>query len=400
MKTHLLVSLIVSLLVVSCSGPVVQSTNTATAVLQDTPTAVQTAAHTPTLAAATATFTPTRPAATATTASTPTLTEPTAAPTETQAAASAQLPNGAIVVDHNSVALFELIPEEYLTAARNLHMVFMDQSVGKNVSDGLDCLASPSWADSPAFCRRDYDKINGSQWEWKTYTGADLQAGSVPKVIQFSADSTRYNRSNWTFIAETGGWDEYLSKFLQNHAPVLINNNDVLSFQFTYLHVASGSTIADPKEGFFADQPHDGYYSNRDRWDISDLRDYEAKNPNKTFIYWTTSLAREIGSAESTAFNDQMRQYAIANHKPLLDAADILSHDPNGQPCYDNRDGVEYCGPKGCENTPDDNLNYPAICQAYTTESDGGHLGSVSGGRIQMAKAFWVLMAQIAGWRP
>ena len=89
--------------------------------------------------------------------------------------------------------------------------------------------------------------------------------------------------------------------------------------------------------------------------------------------------------SSSTQFNDEMRRYAIEHEKVLFDAADILSHDRNGQPCYD---------------IVNDGVNYPAICVDYTTESVGGHLGSVSGGKISMAKAFWVLMAQIAGWNP
>ena len=36
----------------------------------------------------------------------------------------------------------------------------------------------------------------------------------------------------------------------------------------------------------------------------------------------------------------------------------------------------------------------------YTTELDGGHLGSVSGGKIRAAKAFWIVMARLAGWTP
>ncbi len=52
------------------------------------------------------------------------------------------------------------------------------------------------------------------------------------------------------------------------------------------------------------------------------------------------------------------------------------------------------------ENYPSDGLNRPAICQHYTTETDGGHLGSVSAGKIRVAKAVWVLMAQLAGWQP
>jgi hypothetical protein len=242
--------------------------------------------------------------------------------------------------------------------------------------------------------------VNGSEWLWKGYSPEELQAGVVPPVIQFPANSTTYNRSNWTYVTQTGSWQEYLQGFVQNHVPAMINQKNVLSFQFTYLHVASGADIASPQEGFFVDHPHNGYYPNRERWDISDLNALEAQYPGKTFIYWTTSLSRGIGTAESTAFNDQMRQYARANNKPLLDAADILSHDPNGNPCYDNRDAVQYCNSNQCENNPNDGQNTLAICQAYTTETEGGHLGSVSGGKIQLAKAFWVLMAQIAGWRP
>ena len=50
------------------------------------------------------------------------------------------------------------------------------------------------------------------------------------------------------------------------------------------------------------------------------------------------------------------------------------------------------------ENYPDDRLNLPAICQHYTRETDGGHLGNPDVGKIRLAKAFWVLMARIAGW--
>ncbi|HSP80365.1 MAG TPA: hypothetical protein VLQ93_17670, partial [Myxococcaceae bacterium] len=167
----------------------------------------------------------------------------------------------------------------------------------------------------------------------------------------------------------------------------------------SYLNIDQGSTIDDDGEGLFTDQPHHGYYANGiERWDISDLEELEAQHPDKRFIYWTTSLARSIGTLDGTRFNDQMRQYAVARGGVLFDVADILSHDEQGQPCYDNRDGVEYCGSNSCENHPDDGLSYPAICQDYTTELEGGHLGSVSAGKIRIAKAFWVLMARMAGW--
>ena len=166
------------------------------------------------------------------------------------------------------------------------------------------------------------------------------------------------------------------------------------------MNIETGSTIDDLDIGFFVDLPHYGYYENRERWDISDFEELEAQYPNKTFIYWTTSLSRAIGSLDGQNFNNQMRQYAIANEKILFDVADIESHDDNGNLCFDNRDSVQYCNSNSCENHPDDGQNIIAICQDYTTEVDGGHLGSVSGGGIRIAKAFWVLMARLSGWNP
>ncbi|NJN54721.1 MAG: hypothetical protein HC804_08190, partial [Anaerolineae bacterium] len=132
--------------------------------------------------------------------------------------------------------------------------------------------------------------------------------------------------------------------------------------------------------------------------DVYDLEAFEAQHPDKVIIYWTTSLARSIGSDVSDLFNNQMRQYAIEHNKVLFDVADILSHDPDDNACYDNRDGIPYTSQNDTENFPDDGHNYLAICPHYTTETEGGHLGSTSTGAIHVAKAFWVLMARLAGW--
>jgi len=155
----------------------------------------------------------------------------------------------------------------------------------------------------------------------------------------------------------------------------------------------NGDDIADPETGFFADNP--------DRYDIYDLEAFIIQHPDNIYFHWTTSLARAIGSQVATDFNNQMRDYVTKNNLILFDMADIESHTDLGVPCYDNRDGTEYCNQVGnCENNPDDGKDLPAICQDYTTETDGGHLGSVSSGAIQLAKAYWVLMARIAGWNP
>jgi hypothetical protein len=51
-------------------------------------------------------------------------------------------PGGGIVINHNSVALYDQIPAQYLDAAENIKFMFMDRSVGANIYDGLLCLSA------------------------------------------------------------------------------------------------------------------------------------------------------------------------------------------------------------------------------------------------------------------
>ena len=292
----------------------------------------------------------------------------------------AQSQNG-FMVDHTSVALFDTIPDAYVQAASNIPMLFIDRSVGGNISDGLTCLNYPSDEVALSSCKQ-YQHV--------------VPAYSVsPNEVDWSRPGG-YDRQNWDYLywdanLNCGTWSQKVDCFFTMVTPI-INQYEVVSYQFSYLEVGAGDTIADQPGGFFWDNPT--------LTDVYDLEAYEAQHPSKIFIYWTTSLARSVGTPESESFNNQMRQYATSHNKILFDVADILSHDPAGNPCYDNRDGVLYDNGNNSENHPNDGLNIPAICPQYTTEVEGGHLGSVSAGKIRVAKAFWVLMAQIAGWTP
>lgn len=276
-----------------------------------------------------------------------------------------------IIVDHNSVALFDQIPDQYIQAAANLRMMFMDRSVGNNIHESLNCLAYPSTQQAPSYCKK-----------------PTLESSQL-------VSNAKYNRSNWVYEGWPGGcayWYDKNKCFI-DRVNVISQQYDVMSYQFSYLEVDNNSSIENVPGGFFT--------NNSNRSDVYDFIALENQYPDKRFIYWTTSLARSIGTPESETFNRQMRDFAITNNKVLFDVADILSHDVEGRPCYDNRDGVQYCTRPGvCENYPDDGLNIPAICSTYTSENDGGHLGNQATGGIRVAKAFWVLMAQLAGWVP
>jgi hypothetical protein len=295
-----------------------------------------------------------------------------------------------VVVDHRSVALFEQIPDQYLTAAANLSMMFVNRSVGANISDGLTCLAYESDTAAPSSCKR--------------YVHPVAQFSSPQAEVQWSRPGG-YSRANWQYFGwpgtgippelpcgvGTGYWYNKLDCFIRyvDQNPTSFR---VYSYMNSYLEVDDSSDIASPTTGFFARQAN--------RVDIGDLEALEARHPSRIFIHHTTSLARGLGSATSTVFNNQLRQYARDNNKYLLDIADIESHDPWGRACFDNRDGEAYSVGTAAENYPDDGVDQPALCQHYTRETDGGHLGNPDVGKIRLAKAFWVLMARIAGWNP
>lgn len=294
---------------------------------------------------------------------TPTPEPPTPTPEPPTPTPEPPVSGGLKIVGKDEIALFDQIPAQYLEAAKNTTMVFSDRSVGDNINQYLNCLAAPTYGSAPAFCRKDY-AADGSV---KLYTQADYDAGLVPAEIMFTPGA-QYDRSNWSFEFRTGDWSQLTNDFLATIVPQYLGSKDLLTYQFSYLNVNTGSSII----RYFEDSPTRG--------DIYDIERYLAQNPDKKFFYWTTSLARIIGTPESKAFNEAMRQYAIDNDKFLLDVAEIESFTPSGEECLLNGN--------------------PVICQDYTTEVNGGHLGSVSAGGIRIAKAMWVMMALQAGWVP
>lgn len=297
-------------------------------------------------------------------AETPSTTPTTPAMTGIQPLAAPPIPIN--IIDHRAAALFDQIPPEYLREAEKIRMVFFDRSVGWNISSGLDCLAAPSWAASPSHCRRYFTSqvvCAAPSDQVKTYTNRD---SVVPAAIRFPGGN---DRSNIEFVLSEGAyWYEELQYFL-NQVPQYADRQ-IITYGHNYLQVTNASDIADV---YF-----DPNYAGPNLYELAAL---EEQYPEKTFVYWTTSLARNIGSDVSRRFNDQMRTWARANNRILFDLADILSHTTDGQACLSDSGN-------------------PVICCEYTTESEGGHLGAVSAGKLQAAKAMWVMLAQLAGWQP
>jgi hypothetical protein len=267
-------------------------------------------------------------------------------------------PGDGLIIDHNSVDLFSQIPDSYIVAAREMRMLFRHASVGYNISRGLDCLRNyfpgepdPNWR--PPGCDRGLD----------------------PGQIVFDP---KYDRSNWVFEYhqplpyQNPGWWAKIDLFVDR-----VNNlgpsepYDVVGFKFGFVDQDPNHDIS---VYFFSDDPGDPYPS------YQDLEQLEATHPDKLVMWWTMGLNKKAQPI-AEAFNEQMRQYAAANNKILLDFADISSHHPDGTPCYDLQGSTT-----------------PALCDEYSDETLGGHLNAL--GRQRAAKAIWVMMAQISGWQP
>ncbi len=250
---------------------------------------------------------------------------------------------GAIIADHTVISKFSTIPSTALTAAAAKKTLFMHQSTGNNIDFlGLQCLAGLQNDDSvfPQECinyaQNAYLPYDNRNWNWKLWN--EPTADAIAKVDQ------------WVSVVNAQQ-----------------SNYQVLGMKFCYV------------DGWNQDF---AYY--RDH-----MLDLERRFPNKIFIWTTSVLWNEPGTAcqdngfnscqNIAEFNQQVRAYAAANQKPLFDMAAIESHDLSGNLCLIG--------------------GYEGLCDIYYDGYGGGGGGHPDvDGSIRLAKGFWWLMARISGW--
>ena len=275
--------------------------------------------------------------------STPT---PTRTPTPTPTRTPVPPSGGAIVADHSVVGQFEQIPKSAIDAAAAKKTLFMHQSTGDIIDySGLQCLAGlhndPS--NYPQECITYAENRDAGRWPW-------------------------YDKSKWAWEI----WPTPLSDAMEKtdefvdvvHARA--GNYQVIGMKYCY--------VDGWNQSFNVEQ---SYYINK-------MLALEAQYPEKTFIWATSALWYDPGTACGSTwnsceaiseFNQQVRTYARAHNKPLYDVADIESHDRNGNPCTVH--------------------GYEGMCADWYDNS-GGHPNTV--GAIRLAKGFWWLMSRMSGW--
>lgn len=192
--------------------------------------------------------------------------------------------------------------------------------------------------------------------------GLDCLAGNRAKNADCKCfDTGLYNRKNLIFEPRGNPNSKAKVDDLIQQAATRSDEFDVFTMKFCYI---------------------DALRNRQPNWDYfrSAMEKLEKDYPEKIFVWWTIPLTRD-GQAGTDSFNTKVRDYCKANGKILFDLADIESHEP------DDPNDTKLTNDQGCET----------ISALYTKEVHAGHLNVT--GRIRVAKAFWHLMARIAGWQ-
>ncbi len=106
---------------------------------------------------------------------------------------------------------------------------------------------------------------------------------------------------------------------------------------------------------------------------------------NINFIYMTGHLEGTGPDGSAYTANNIIREHVEDVEGILFDFADIESYDPDGKYYPDGSDACEWCT-DWCKKHPEDCKNLPSCAHSHGFNC------------IQKGKAFWWMMARMAGW--
>lgn len=122
---------------------------------------------------------------------------------------------------------------------------------------------------------------------------------------------------------------------------------------------------------------------------LAALNSLETEYSGMRFIYMTGHT--DGGGTNLIRNNRMVRDYVNANNKILYDFADIEQYDPDGNHHPDTDDSCTWCA-DWCNAHPDD----PDCLYRPADDTECAHTHGLN--CMLKAKAFWWLMARLAGW--
>jgi hypothetical protein len=253
-----------------------------------------------------------------------------------------------IIIDHTCTDL-DRIPEEWIEKAKGLAVHFAHTSHGSQIVSGLEAL----------------EKENGKYGFAITY-GEPVSLPNEPGVLRVYDG----NGTSDTYITPELYWDS---------TGGIGNTRSVAQ-----------TGLFDYSMWAWCGQQSWNSTATVQRY-LDTLNGFEADYPGMRFIYMTGHT--DGGGTDLLRNNDRVRDYVRDGDKVLFDFADIETYDPEGNgPYANNGDGTCQWCVDWCDRNPGDCAHLPDSC-AHTDDPPQARLFCTL-----KAKAFWWMMARLAGW--
>jgi len=250
----------------------------------------------------------------------------------------------AIVADHNAVVEFEHIPPHWLEAARKLTLYYGGTSHGTQPLYGASILAraNPS------------NKISVGQWELPEPANTDALRVNYYSLEANEYWSTTEGLQKTRTAAQSGLYSHSMFSWCGEMSS--LSKNEVQRY-------------------------------------LDTLSALESEFPSMRFIYMTghAEYVDQWSGTELERNNQMVRQYVLSHNKVLFDFYDIDTHDPAGKYHANATDACAWCA-SWC-------AKHPADCKDLETSAWPGECAHSHPFNCSMkAKAFWWMMARLAGW--
>ncbi len=265
---------------------------------------------------------------------------------------------GAIIADHHAVADFDKIPACWLERAKQLTLHYAHTSHGSQLNTGADTLES---------LHSEYKYLR------RTSTTPGLPSQQNPIGLRVY-DGTTID----TYATPGRYWSTQAGIDSTN---AIANTGDYDFSMWSWCGQQSTNTEATVQQY------------------LDTMNAFEQQHPSMRFVYMTGHAEASTVSKydTSTRNNAMVRQYVINNNKVLYDFADIGTHNPDGHDYWDEGAGksdLNECIYNGgnwcttwCNAHPGNDLCASNSC-AHSNPLNCN----------MKARAYWWLMARLAGW--